>query len=293
MVELVVFVFEQLAKRRQELQEAFQSQGYRVHAAAESADLVSEIQALRPHLVVLDLDLPQDRGLALLKSIHDMMPSLPVVAETTRPTVEGAVEAMRRGAYNYVSKHSPPQVIVDTAAHALEKERLRVEALVKTQERRVRSIDYPEMVAEIEYILANKGHSEAALISCLQDIQKELNYLPQDALKLVAARVGVGLPRVYAIATFYKSFSLRPRGRHLIHVCLGTACHVRGGAKLLESFERELGLQTGGTTYDNRFTLESVRCVGCCGLAPVVMVDGKFYGKVTQEKVPEIIQRYD
>jgi NADH-quinone oxidoreductase subunit E len=131
------------------------------------------------------------------------------------------------------------------------------------------------------------------LISYLQDIQKELNYLPQEALRFVAGRVNIDLPRVYGIATFYKSFSLLPRGRHMIHVCLGTACHVRGGANLLDSFERELGIRTGETTYDDKFSLESVRCVGCCGLAPVFIVDGKFYGKMTQEKIPQVLGSYD
>ena len=132
-----------------------------------------------------------------------------------------------------------------------------------------------------------------SLISVLQDIQKELNYLPQEALRFVAKRINVSLPRVYGIATFYKAFSLLPRGRHMIHVCLGTACHVRGGANLLYSFERELGIRAGETTYDDRFSLESVRCVGCCGLAPVFIIDGKFYGKMTQEKIPQILSAYE
>jgi NADH-quinone oxidoreductase subunit E len=159
--------------------------------------------------------------------------------------------------------------------------------------RSIRTFDDPASLAAIDQILSRQHFSQTQLISYLQDIQTELNYLPQDALRFVARRVNVSLPRIYSIATFYKAFSLLPRGRHIVHVCLGTACHVRGGANLLESFERELGIRAGETTYDNRFSLESVRCVGCCGLAPVFIVDGKFYGKMTQDKIPQVLSNYE
>jgi NADH-quinone oxidoreductase subunit E len=206
--------------------------------------------------------------------------------------VEGAVEAMRRGAYNYVSKFGPVKDILNKISQALERERMQVESREKAQEHKVRTFDDPASLAAIDRILSESRFSRSKLISYLQDIQQELNYLPQDALRFVARRVNVSLPRIYSIATFYKAFSLLPRGRHIIQVCLGTACHVRGGMNLLESFERELGIQTGETTYDNRFSLESVRCVGCCGLAPVFIVDGKFYGKLTQDRVPQILETY-
>jgi NADH-quinone oxidoreductase subunit E len=218
---------------------------------------------------------------------------VPIIGETVTPTVEGAVEAMRRGAYNYVSKLSPLSTLSDMISHALGKERMEAETREKARERRIRSFDDPASLAAIDGILAKHRFSESMLISYLQDIQKELNYLPQEALRFVAGRVNIALPRVYGIATFYKTFSLLPRGRHMIHVCLGTACHVRGGANLLDSFQRELGICTGETTYDDKFSLESVRCVGCCGLAPVFIIDGKFYGKMTQEKIPQVLSKYE
>lgn len=293
MTELVVLVFERDAARTSELDKALKAAGYGVRVFSDATALLAEATQRPPSLVVLDLDLPHSEGPSLLKTLHDVAPGLAVVTETAKPTVEGAVEAMRRGAYNYISKHGPVAHAIDIIGRALEKERMEIEAREKARERKIRTFDNPGSLAEIDSILSRHHYSDSMLIAYLQDIQKDLRYLPQDALRFVARRINVSLPRLYGIATFYKSFSFRPRGRHTVHVCLGTACHVRGGARLLESFERMLGIPTGETTYDDRFSLESVRCVGCCGLAPVFMVDGHFYGKMTQEKIPQIVNRYE
>jgi NADH-quinone oxidoreductase subunit E len=291
--QLAVLIFERDVARKTGLERALSEAGYAVRTVAEPAALLAEVSRRPPNLVFLDLDLPHGEGMPLLKTLHDIAPGMPVVAETMGPTVEGAVEAMRRGAYNYISKVGPVSHAAAVADRALEKDRMEVETREKARERKIRTFDDPGSLAAIDEILSKQHYSDAMLIGYLQDIQKDLRYLPQDALRFVAQRVNVSLPRLYGIATFYKAFSLRPRGRHLVHVCLGTACHVRGGGKLLESFERLLGVPAGETTYDDRFSLESVRCVGCCGLAPVFMVDGNFYGKMTQEKIPQVISRYE
>jgi NADH:ubiquinone oxidoreductase subunit E len=293
LTELSVLVLERDPARQTELEKALGSSGYAVRAISETGVLLGEVDSRPPHLVIIDLDLPNNEGMVLLKTIHDIAPGLPVIGETINPTVEAAVEAMRRGAYNYISKFSPVSQAVEAVGHALEKERMEAETRQKARQRKVRTFDSSEALSAIDGILSRGRYSDTMLISYLQDIQKDLRYLPQDALRFVARRVSVSLPRVYGIATFYKAFSLRPRGRHIIQVCLGTACHVRGGGKLLESFERELGIPAGETTYDDRFSLESVRCVGCCGLAPVFIVDGQYYGKLTQDKIPGILARYE
>jgi NADH-quinone oxidoreductase subunit E len=131
-----------------------------------------------------------------------------------------------------------------------------------------------------------------ALIAILQDIQAEYNYLPQDALRIVARTLGVPLIDVIGVATFYRAFSLKPRGRHVATVCLGTACHVRGGPKILEEFERRLGLKAGDTTSDGQFTLETVACLGCCAIGPVVVVDKEYFAHTTLGKVGAIIRKY-
>jgi NADH:ubiquinone oxidoreductase subunit E/NAD-dependent dihydropyrimidine dehydrogenase PreA subunit len=134
----------------------------------------------------------------------------------------------------------------------------------------------------------HEGDGEA-IVPILQDISRELNWLPPNVLRRVAEVKHVPLEHIVRIATFYRSFSLKPRGRRIINVCTGTACHVQGAARILESLERELGVPVGATTSDLQFTLETVRCVGCCGLAPLVVVGDTFHGKLTPSKAARLV----
>jgi NADH-quinone oxidoreductase subunit E len=148
---------------------------------------------------------------------------------------------------------------------------------------------YQEKVTEI---LAKYQSDENALIAILQDVQEEYNYLPKEALTQISKELNVPLSRVLSLATFFKAFSLKPKGRHPVHICLGTACHVRGAQLVLEKFERELGIKSGETSADQEFSLDAVRCVGCCGLAPVVMIGEDVHGKITQTKAAGLIKKY-
>jgi NADH-quinone oxidoreductase E subunit len=144
----------------------------------------------------------------------------------------------------------------------------------------------------LQNILAEHKAEQAAVISVLQDVNSQYRYLPEDTLRHVAKALDIPLSRVYSIATFYNSFSLTPRGKHIVRVCTGTACHVKGAHGILQALERMLQIKSGGTTEDNNFSLEDVRCLGCCGLAPVITVDEDLYGSVTQAKLPKILKRY-
>jgi NADH-quinone oxidoreductase subunit E len=130
------------------------------------------------------------------------------------------------------------------------------------------------------------------LIAILLGIQESCNYLPPDALRQVAESLGLPLIDVLGVATFYRAFSLKPRGKHTCLVCLGTACHVRGGQKVLDEFEKKLGVPAGETTQDDQFTLETVACLGCCAIGPVVVVDGEYFGHTTLRKVEPIIRKF-
>ena len=145
---------------------------------------------------------------------------------------------------------------------------------------------------KVESILDNYQRDKGMLVSILQDIQAEYNYLPEEVLVEVSQSLGTPLSQVYSVATFFKAFSLEPRGRYLINVCLGTACHVRGAVKVLEAIERELDIKAGGTTKDLKFTLERVNCVGCCALGPVVIIDGEYYGQMKINKVKVLLENY-
>lgn len=143
---------------------------------------------------------------------------------------------------------------------------------------------------KIDEIVTKYRYDTANLIPILQDIQREENWLPKEHLKYLSQRLQVPETRIYEIATFYKAFSLSPRGKYQIGVCLGTACHVRGGENILQKFERELNIKRSETTKDLKFTLETVRCLGCCSLSPVVRIGKDTYGRLTQTKIPKILK---
>lgn len=145
---------------------------------------------------------------------------------------------------------------------------------------------------KVSEILGKYEADESTVISVLQDIQEEFGYLPRESLEQVSGTMNIPLSRVLSLATFYNAFSLVPKGKHPIHVCMGTACHVRGAQLVIEKFERELKIKTGETTEDKNFSLDAVRCVGCCGLAPVVMVGEEVHGKLSQTRVPAVLKKY-
>ena len=145
---------------------------------------------------------------------------------------------------------------------------------------------------KIKSCITKYNYEKKALISILQDIQEEYNYLPQEALNIVSKTLGIPLIDIVGVATFYRAFSLEPRGEHLVTVCLGTACHVRGGPKILEEFERKLNVKAGETTKDGQFSLETVACMGCCAIGPVVVIDGDYQAQTTIRKVASILKKF-
>lgn len=147
-------------------------------------------------------------------------------------------------------------------------------------------------LAQVDSIIDKYNAERSALISLLLDIQDHYYYLPQSALERVAEKMNVPSAQVYQVARFYKAFSLKPRGKHLLTVCLGTACHVRGGDRLVDQLSRLLKVAPGETTKDQLFTLQTVNCLGCCALGPVMVVDGTYYGKMSATKIEKILDKY-
>ena len=145
---------------------------------------------------------------------------------------------------------------------------------------------------KLKKIIKEYKEKELSLVSVLQNINTSCNYLPESVIRYVSQELEIPLSLIYRIATFYNAFSLTPRGRHIISVCVGTTCHVKGAPMIVSALERELGIGIGQTTEDMNFTLEEVACLGCCGLAPVVTIGEDLYGKVTQAKIPKIIEKY-
>jgi NADH-quinone oxidoreductase subunit E len=148
------------------------------------------------------------------------------------------------------------------------------------------------MKPEVKKIIKPFKDKKGALISILQQVQKNYGYLPQDALSTLAHELKISEHEIYGVATFYSQFKLEKPGKHQVKVCLGTACHVRGGHGLMESVERQLGIKHGEKTKDSQFSLERVACMGCCALAPVMVVDRDIYGKLSSVKIKRIFNKY-
>lgn len=144
----------------------------------------------------------------------------------------------------------------------------------------------------IERIVEKYGADHTAVLEMLMDIQEEKRYLPQEALRYLSEKLAVPLTRLYHMATYYEALSLTPLGRHQIHVCMGTACHVRGAARILEQLESSLSIKAGEVTPDLKFGLKTVNCVGACALGPVVQVDGDYHGNMSALKVERMLKQY-
>ncbi len=147
-----------------------------------------------------------------------------------------------------------------------------------------------EDVKKVDVVLDEAAGQRGMLIAVLQRVQEKLGYLPEEAMKMIAERMSLSLNNVYGVASFYKHFHFKPRGKNIVKVCMGTACHVRGGKAVLTEMEQQLGIKEGETTKDLSVTLETVGCVGCCALAPVVTINDKdLFGELTPKMVDDII----
>jgi NADH-quinone oxidoreductase subunit E len=140
-------------------------------------------------------------------------------------------------------------------------------------------------LSKTKFLIKKYSDKKGALIPLLQDVQKEYGYVPKEAIEIIAKELKILPIQIYEILTFYAQFYLSPRGKHTIKVCQGTACHVMGGKEILEYLSNKLGIKEGETTKDGMFSLERVACLGCCGMAPVIVIDDDFYGNCTYQKV--------
>jgi len=146
---------------------------------------------------------------------------------------------------------------------------------------------------KIDLIIDKHKCEASSLIQILLEIQSENHWLPKEALERVSKKLKVPMSKIQHITTFYKSFSLVPRGRHEVHVCMGTACHVRGAQRVLDTVQDQIGIKPGETDVDLKFSLETVNCLGCCALGPVVVVDGEYHGNIVPAQLEDVLKTYE
>ena len=148
-------------------------------------------------------------------------------------------------------------------------------------------------IAQLEKSIHRYQKEKGALIPVLQEAQSIYGWLPEEAIRMVSESLDIPVSKIYGVVTFYSQFYLKPRGKHCIKSCQGTACHVRGGKNVLQSLEHHLGVEAGGTTADLKYSLDTVACLGTCFLAPVVMVDTDYFGSVMPKEVPKLLKKYE
>jgi len=146
--------------------------------------------------------------------------------------------------------------------------------------------------SQIDTIIEQNGGKGSAILSILQDVQAREKYLPKEALEYIGEKLHIPLNKIYRIATFYRAFSLSPRGKHEVSVCMGTACHVRGAQRIIDQVKLALDIRPGETTKDQNFTLETVNCLGVCAAGPVVAIDGQYFGKMSPAKVDGTLKKF-
>lgn len=150
-----------------------------------------------------------------------------------------------------------------------------------------------EKIAELKKVIEKNKNNSGALMPVLHEAQRIFGYLPIEVQRMISEGLNVPLAEIYGVATFYSQFSLIPKGKYLIGVCLGTACYVKGAQAVIDKIKSELGIEVGGTTKDMKFSLEATRCIGACGLAPVMTINEDVYGKIKAEDVPDILKKYE
>jgi NADH-quinone oxidoreductase subunit E len=315
--------------------QALEDDGYRVAVARNGQQGLQMAESDHPSVVLLDFRIPDVTGVEALGQLAEVESSAVPIVITRDGTVDSAVESMRLGAHDFLTKPVDPEKLLESVRRGVELSALRKQAKtppdkqdlllqgldvlgeaysmgigkrqlldeltrleneamdhteglgqVKQRERMI--FDIRQDLLEADSIMRNYGFRKNALIQMLLDVQEKFHWLPRRILSWMSARLDIPLREIFVIANFYEAFSLEPRGRHSFQVCTGTACHVRGSSELLARVSATLGLQPGQTDDRLTYTLETVHCLGCCALAPVVQIDSEYYRDPARSKLDKI-----
>jgi NADH-quinone oxidoreductase subunit E len=330
--------------------------GYKAAVARDGAKGLELIRSSRPNVVLVDLKMPGMNGLEVLSRLTKIEPSIVPIVVSGHGTVDSAVESMKIGAFDFITKPFDPEKLLETVRRGMSLSILRKEAQEAKPtdpSRTMAALEPPppdkqdmllqglevlgecyslgmekrQLIEELTYletearyhaqslgqikkkerailgirdelratdgIMGKYGFQKSALIQILLDVQERYHWLPRHIINWISGRLNVPQKEIYTIANFYQAFSLEPRGRHEIHVCTGTACHVRGSSEMLTRVSAVLGLKPGETDEDQQFTLDTVNCIGCCALAPVLTVDGQYHRNPSRKKLEKIVKSLD
>lgn len=264
------------------------SEGYQVEGALGGREAIMKLGQESYDLVFTDLKMPEVDGISLIRWVRKSKPNIGIVIITGYPSQDTMKEALELGIIDYVPKPFTPSVLLDVTERAVNW----VKGKAPREEHEKEAFP-PAMEAELERVIREFRHKPGALIPVLQRAQEIVGYLPPEVQKKVAKGLNLPDAEVHSVVSFYSFFTMKPRGDHNIRVCLGTACYVRGIEGVVKKIRDTLKLEVGETTDDRKFSLEGVRCLGACGLAPVMVVDQDTFGAMNPKKAMEIIGKYD
>jgi NADH:ubiquinone oxidoreductase subunit E len=260
-------------------------EGYHVDSALRGKDAMHMMEDNYYNLILTDLKMPEMDGITLIEWIRKAKPDTGVVVITGYPSQHTVQEALDLGCIDYVPKPFTPTMLTDVTHKALE----RIEEAIPVEE----IADFTSAMAlELDSVIDQYMDIPGNLIPILQKAQEIVGFLPPEVQKHVSRRLNVPASEIHGVVSFYSFFTMKPRGKHLIRLCLGTACYVKRSEAILEKFMSELGVEVDEVTPDKNFSLETVRCLGACGLAPVVVVDEDTYGALHPKKVNEVLNIY-
>jgi NADH:ubiquinone oxidoreductase subunit E len=263
-------------------------EGYHVEGALGGREAIMKIGEDGYDLVFTDLKMPEVDGITLIRWIKKTKPSVGIVIITGYPSQDTIKEALELGIIDYVPKPFTPAVLLDVTERAVEWTRGR-----KPEEKKIDEEFPPSMAAELDRVIAEFRLKPGSLIPVLQRAQEIVGYLPPIVQKRVSKGLNIPVAEVHSVVSFYSYFTMKPRGDHNIRVCLGTACYVKGIEGVLHKISDALKIKIGETTENRKFSLEGVRCLGACGLAPVMVIDQETYGAMSPRKALDIIAQYD
>lgn len=262
------------------------AEGYYVHTADSARKALELLKDNTYDLLLTDIRMPEMDGIELARQVRAKNPNLDIIMITGYPTQENIKESLSLRIVDYITKPISPAVLVEAAKKA-------VDISKKHATPEFEAEDYTaEVASKLDDIIVRHKDRPGSLIPVLQEAQGLVGYLPPVVQRHIAKGLNLSVSEVHGVVSFYSFFTMKPRGKHNIRVCLGTACYVKRAEEIVGKLKEQLGIDLGEVTPDRSFSLESVRCLGACGLAPVVVVDEDTHGSVNPVKTAEIIDQY-
>lgn len=262
-------------------------EGYSVDTALNGREAIEKLGKDGFDLVITDIKMPDMDGIELLRWIRNSKPDTGVVIITGYPSQESIKEALRLRILDYLPKPFSPSLLIETTQKAIEFIKAGREAVIPSEEYT------EEMAKQLDDIIARYKKKPGSLIPVLQQAQELIGYLPPSVQRHIARGLNLPVSEVHGVVSFYSFFTMKPKGKHNIRVCLGTACYVKGAEEIVKKLKEHLNIDIGGITSDRKFSMEAVRCLGACGLAPVVVIDKDTHGSVNPVKATDLLKDYE